>query len=458
MPSADQGKEVTGKLAEVQKEKVAASDKIYGEIDSAQSRLMPRIEQLSKDAGAEAEKMKPWNADEEAAKRRTDPITAFGSFGSVFGILASAFTHAPMENALNASAAAMTAIKQGDDKAYDRAHKAWEDNLKMAMDRHKIQHDAYQDAVSLLSTNMQAAQIKLQVLAARFGDKQVQTLLEAGMSKEVEEVLAARQRNALALQEAMPKIVAANAQMSRLFALGYDPKNPTSEKSQEALVKFRTEAAQLKSMEHGGIHTPGRDEAEAIRLRAERLKSEAAAKGETLPDDEAFVMAKRDIRLRTATPTGNKIDELTGKVNRVEYMESTIDKLETLLAKHNAIAGLGGAITRPAESISNVLGSSETDRRQFERYVLELQEWAPQALNDRNGRPLSAEAGKIAGIIAGLRVGDTTANTVRAYRELKPLLARIKADLGKRRGDTQAPAEAKPEKQPSWRDAPVVQQ
>ena len=164
-------KEVTAKMADNQREKIAAEDKVIGGRDSTINRSIPQIEELSKKAGVEAEKLKPWDADAEAAKRRTDPIEAFGSFGSVFGILASAFTHAPMENALNASAAAMQAIKAGDKESYDRAQKGWEDNLKMTLDRHKIQHDAYQDAVSLLNVNMRAAQTKLQVLAARFGDK-----------------------------------------------------------------------------------------------------------------------------------------------------------------------------------------------------------------------------------------------------------------------------------------------
>ena len=187
-------KAVTSGMAANMREKIAAEDKVVGEIDRTQAKILPKLENMVEHMGVEAEKMKPWDADAEMAKRRTDPIEAFGSFGSVFGILASAFTHAPMENALNASAAAMNSIREADGKSYDRAAKAWENNLKMAMDRHKIQHDAYQDATSLLSTNMQAANTKLAVLAARFGDKQVQTLLDAGMNKEVEELLQARQR------------------------------------------------------------------------------------------------------------------------------------------------------------------------------------------------------------------------------------------------------------------------
>ena len=453
-------KEVTAKMADNQREKIAAEDKVVGGLDSTINRSIPQIEELSKKAGVEAEKLKPWDADAEAAKRRTDPIEAFGSFGSVFGILASAFTHAPMENALNASAAAMQAIKAGDKESYDRAQKGWEDNLKMTLDRHKIQHDAYQDAVSLLNVNMSAAQTKLQVLAARFGDKQVQTLLDAGMNKEVEDLLAARQRNSLALQEQMPKIVEENAKMSRLFALGYDPKAPTTEKSQEALQKFQQEQADLKRRRVGGSAggasnlTGDRQIAADVAKIVEQYKTEhPEATVEEIADLRATELKR--LKSAAAAPSGNKVDELTGKINRVEYAESTIDKVEALLKKHKAITGLGGTISRPGEAIGNVFGSNETDRAQFKRYISELQEWAPRILTDSGGRPLSAEAGKVSNIIAGLNAGDTTANTARAYAELRPLLKRIKEDLAKRRGgapESSAPAAKEPPK--AWESYP----
>ena len=242
-------KELTATMAANQRDKIAATDKITGDLEQVTDRTLPRLEMLSRTSGVEAEKMKPWNADEESAKRRTDPIEAFGSIGSVFGILASAFTHAPMENALNASAAAINSIKEGDSKAYDRAYKAWEDNTKRRLERHKIQHEAYQDAVSLLSTNMAVANTKLQVAAARFGDKQVLALLDAGMSKEVQDLLASRQKMSLELAENLPKITTANAEMARLFALGYDPKNPSSEKSQQAYQKYKQEQVDWKQAE-----------------------------------------------------------------------------------------------------------------------------------------------------------------------------------------------------------------
>lgn len=545
MPSADV-KGVTDKLANVQREKIAATDKIAGELDSATSRILPRIEQLSKDAGLEAEKLKPWNADEEMAKRRTDPITAFGSFGSVFGIIASAFTHAPMENALNASAAAMQAIKASDDKSYDRAAKAWQDNWKMTMDRHKIQHDAYQDAVSLLSVNMQAANTKMQVAAARFGDKQVLTLLEAGMSKEVQDLLQSRQKMALEMQQQYPKVVQANAEMSRLFALGYDTKNPTSEKSQKALQSFKQEQADWKQAERAftpeqqaysqfvkskpeatpeeradyiqQLRTRKKDltpEQEAVNVFMEqkpdataeelkafvtdlRSKSRGGAAGgnQNLTGDRqraadvakyreelaaeknedgapkyssqqiADMAAKRESQLKTAAaaPSGNKVDALKSLRDRTTSMTDTIDKVEGLLVKHKALTGMGGTVTRPMEVVSNWFGSNETDRAQFRRYVSEMQEWGTRVLNESSGRPLSAEVAKLNNILPGLAAGDTTANVVRAYRELKPLLNTIQRQLDKRisgewtpqqPGETSKPGGASGKNAPWLRD-PVV--
>ena len=507
-------KEVTAKMADNQREKIAAEDKVIGNLDRTIDRSIPRIEQLSKDAGVEAEKLKPWDADAEAAKRRTDPIEAFGSFGSVFGILASAFTHAPMENALNASAAAMQAIKAGDKESYDRAQKGWEDNLKMTLDRHKIQHDAYQDAVSLLNVNMSAAQTKLQVLAARFGDKQVQTLLDAGMNKEVEELFAARHKNAEALAENQVKVLEQNAIMGQYLSLGGDPKNPQSEKSQAAWAKVQQTRAEQKAAERAytpeqqayaqfikqnpnatpeeraeyiqTLRTRKKDltpeqeattafieqnpEATAEQIRdfvtelrnkskggagggnqnltierqiaaeAARLKKEKMDAG--MPEGQAVKESMEEaskLRRTAAAPSGNKLDQMKSIYDRAGMMSETIDKLNGLMAKHKAIVGLGGTVTRPAEAISNLFGSNETDRAQARRYISELQEWGTRVLNESSGRPLSAEVSKLAAILPGLSMGDTTANTVRAYRELKPLIATIQAQMKKRMEGTWNP-------------------
>ena len=474
-------RDVTTKMADNQRQKVAAEDKVIGQLDQTIDKSLPKIEKLAETAGVEADKLKPWDADAEMAKRRTDPIEAFGSFGSVFGILASAFTHAPMENALNASAAAMNSIREADGKSYDRAAKAWEDNLKMAMDRHKIQHDAYQDATSLLSTNMQAANTKLAVLAARFGDKQVQTLLDAGMNKEVEELLQARQRNAIALQEEAPKIFEQNMVMSRLLSLGFDPKNPQSEKSQEAWTTLRKENAELKRTEHtygaaGGAAnlTTDRQIAADVAEYRKGLRSEEDENGKPkyTPDQVAEMAAARtrELKQKAAAPTSNRIDDLRGKVDQTDNILRLADKNVDFLEKYKGGAGLMGKIMRGEEIAENIAGvGSKSDRVQFRRNVLELQEIVPRILTDSNGRPLASAQEKVDSVVAGLAAGDTGPNTLRAYRELIDMIKKRQEDYrgrieggydpgrtssGAGRTNT-APASAR---KPSWMDAPVVGQ
>lgn len=455
---------VTNGLADIQRRKMATLDKNYEGLSHNIDEHLATVEEAYKHAGIQEKDLRPWDADKESVKYQTDPLVAFGSLGSVFGILASAFTHQPFYVAMDASAAAINAVKAGDAKAYDRAHKAWEENYNLALKRHEIQRQSYQDAISLMNTNMGAYEAKMKVSAARFGDEKMLFLLEHGMDKEVLELQAARERLTTQMQENLPKIVMANAEMSRLFGLGYDPKHPTSPKSQEAYQKFQKEKAELERMKHsysfGASNlTTDRQIAGDVASMVDQFKAEHP---KATPDEVATFRAEQTRRLKAsaAAPTGNRVDELTGKVNRITYMEDTIGKVEELMKKHGMLTGLGGKISRPAEIVGNILGSNETDRKQFERYIAELKEWAPRALTDSNGRPLSSEAGNIETVIAGLRLGDTTANTARAYLELRKLLAKIKQDLQARRsgGGTQQPApaaEPKPEGD-WWKSSPVV--
>ena len=227
--------EVTGKLADIKKREIAADDNISGQLSSLTSKMMPRLEEMSRTAGVEAEKMKPWDAEHEAAKRQTDPIEAFGSLGSVFGILASSFTHAPMENALNASAAAINAIKAGNAEDYTRAYKAWEANTKQALERHTIEHQAFQDAMSLMKTNLEVGMNQAKVNAIRFGNQKDLVLIENGMTKELMEYKQAQVKVATELAEAMPKVAVANGQMAFLLQHHYNPQNPADPNNAEAL-------------------------------------------------------------------------------------------------------------------------------------------------------------------------------------------------------------------------------
>ena len=534
-------KDVTGKLADIKRSEISANDKVYNDLGAINAKI-PKIEAMSQKAGVEAEKMKPWNEAEESKKRESDPIQNFASLGSVFGILASAFTHAPMENAMNASAAAMNAIKAGNAEDYNRAYKAWQDNTKQAMDRHAIEHEAFQDAVSLLHTNMEAANTKLRINAARFGDQKALALLDAGMDKELLEYQGAKQKLHEDLVKNMVPMAEANAEMAVLLNSGYNSKNPADPKNAEALkalAAYKQDMAKLSkdptlAGEEGQLirefsTTPGEngkvpsaeerknfikdlrttkqltidqqtmatwDEEHPNATAAERAEfsltlpgaKKGAAGSTSLTGDrqraadvaemrkqmraeknedgspkytdaeiaEKAASYEKHLKTAAAAPSGNKVDDIKSREGKIDVAEGTINKIDEMLLKHKAIAGIGGKITRTSEAIGNILGSNATDRAQFRRWVLELQETLPSVINDRNGRPISSEAAKIEGIVAGLAAGDTNANTLRAYDELRPLLKTIKGQLRERRGETSnEPAAPKAGGNPWERDPEV---
>ena len=180
-------------------------------------------------------------------------------------------------------------------------------------------------------------------------------------------------------------------------------------------------------------------------------------------DRDSYVKSRQ---IATKAPTSHDIHQDDTQYAKAERMEHTMDQMDELLLKHSAITGIGGTLTRPVEAISNILGSNETDRKQFQRFATELKEWGQSVVNDRTGRPLSSEAKDAAVIFAGLNPGDTSANTVRAIVELRPVIKQIKEQI-RARGRGQGPvsgggdsASAGAEKQstaPKWQSAPLAE-
>lgn len=176
-------------ITEIERQKVAASaqstNEFLGLLDRDRELVRRREEAAAYEPGLD----KPWNAEEQSKKFQTDPIQAFGSLGSVFGMIASAFTRAPMENALNASAAAMQAVRAGDEEAYNRAHTAWKENTELAFKRHQVQREAYHDALDLMNTDMNLGLTKMKMAAAQFDDQKKLALINQGYIPELFELV-----------------------------------------------------------------------------------------------------------------------------------------------------------------------------------------------------------------------------------------------------------------------------
>lgn len=189
-------------LSKLQREKLAEDVSITRKAETRLDKDQARMDAaFAAEGHSAAEQLKPWNADQQSQKYYTNPIEGFGSLGGIFAVVASAFTRAPMQNAIEGMAGAINAIRQGDDQMYERAHQAWKDNTKLALDRFRVQHDLYQDAMSLYDHDAHAADLKLRNAATRFGDAQTLMLLDHGMNKEVFDLQASRLKAAEQAQE-----------------------------------------------------------------------------------------------------------------------------------------------------------------------------------------------------------------------------------------------------------------
>lgn len=535
---AAEDKSVSGlvsSLTSLQRDKVATDTRISNQFDrDAAHDQVYRDRAFAAEGVAASEMPRPWDADKEHKRFEANPIEGFASTGGLFAMIASAFTKAPMENAINGMAGAINSIREGNEKGYERAYEAFKTNVKLAEQRFKTQHELYQDALSLGTADMAASQAKLHNAAVRFGDSQTLMLAEHGMIKEIYELQEARAKANQQMIESADAIDLHKIQKAAVDALkkGFQPTDdPVQDKvtlaaniyriyngqgkvqsaEQEAVGKyvnghinqepnafaeglaqihqqFSAKAENKLAFEnakqqyrdtHDGAEPP--PEEEARMLQAAGLKSEPRGTGagqsqssqarKTRAIEEiqkkhadegkpiSIAEAEKEYNNTVQIPSAHDRFGTEAQYQKAQLMEHTMDQIDDLLLKHKFITGIGGTLTRPVEALGNVLGSNATDRKQFERWVTELQTWGQSVLNDRSGRPLSAEVQKAATEFAGLKPGDTGANTIRSIVEMRPLIKQIKQNLkdrydqkGPLSGGGESPPAAKEE--PAGKDAP----
>jgi hypothetical protein len=200
-------------------------------------------------------------------------------------------------------------------------------------------------------------------------------------------------------------------------------------------------------------------------------KEQAMAVEETLKNNpsmtraEAIAKVKRD----TTTPSGNRMDDLSSKIDQTDNIIRGSEKQLDFLRKFKGGAGLMGKLMRGEEIASNIVGAgTQSERVEFRRRVHELQEMVPRIITDANGRPLKSAQDKVDDFVAGLNAGDTGPNTIRAYEDLIAEMQKRQADYRARRqggfdpnasssgaGTSAAPTkEKKPEDAP-WLKDPV---
>src|SRR6266851_9105181 len=521
-------------LTDLKRQKVQSDTKLSAESDAQQAKDRTRREQAFAQEGvAAAELPRPWDAEKEHKRWESDPIEGFGSAGGLFAMVASAFTKAPMENAINGMAGAINSIKEGNEKSYERAYDAFKTNVKLADQRFKTQHELYSDALSLGTADAAASDAKLRNAATKFGDSQMLMLAEHGMIKEVYELQTARAQAHEQMMKAADTTDLHAVQKAAVNAIKQNPPN-TGDPVQDKLEL----AARIQNVFDGGGKYGGAEQAavgkymqahmkdsadviadglaeihQKFSVKAPNIEAYQDAKqayrdanngAEPPPDENAKMLqmygltlqrggaggtsqssqarktrgieeiiekhrkegkeigiaeAEREYNKTVQIPSSHDVHQDDVAVQKAERMETAMDEMDQFLLKHKAITGIGGTLTRPAEAISNILGSNETDRKQFQRVATELKEWGQSVVNDRTGRPLSSEAKDASVIFAGLNPGDTSANTIRAITELRPLIKKIKEQIkarGQGRGPVSGGEESAPARaeEPKGKDAP----
>jgi hypothetical protein len=96
-----------------------------------------------------AAKLEPWTQK----LPEPDPAKSFGSWASVFGVLAGSLSRQPLTAALNASGMAMQAMRANDIKAYEDAKQTWKDNLDITLKNSEQEYKAYEAAFKKRQSN-----------------------------------------------------------------------------------------------------------------------------------------------------------------------------------------------------------------------------------------------------------------------------------------------------------------
>jgi hypothetical protein len=367
----------TKAYADVTREKVAAEGRISSEMTQRGEEDRARALKAYEAQGIKPEEFKPWNAEAEHKKFESDPIAGFGSVGSVFAMIASAFTKAPMLSSIEGMAGALNGIKQGNEASYTRAYESWKQNVQVAKERHEIQHQAYTDALNLSTHDLALSGAKLRAEAARFGDKQLLALAENGMVKEIYDTIAARNR-AMESASTLAENTTIRTMQQRMLKTSFEQidaaKGPPGPDGQPTELPPAVKAAQKLNVmntimasgrmtqpqqvamaqiimqhpewpiekvleeadKHNIIKQPGLGaggnsakaiEDRIIRQRAEQIQAEARADGKEMPITEAIGQARTEAK--PSSKTGAAMREQMIQTRAKELRENNPDMSQT---------------------------------------------------------------------------------------------------------------------------------
>src|ERR1700688_1435856 len=138
------------------KQKIGAEAGMEAQRKRSDDAYAQRQERLIAAEGATMDDIKPWNAEKELNDRKTNLWEQFGSPGFVIAMIASSFSGMPMNSALNAGAAAMNAINEGDMDKYHKAFDAWKENSNLTLKRLDLEEKQFGQIENLRIKTMES--------------------------------------------------------------------------------------------------------------------------------------------------------------------------------------------------------------------------------------------------------------------------------------------------------------
>src|SRR5215469_6334488 len=174
-------------------EQIGERERAQRDLDDKDREFERKMKRLNAAIGHDADNLHPWNADWEMAARKHDLWEQFGSPGLHVAMIGSAFTAMPMVSALNAGAAAMNAINQGDIDGYDKAFDAWKQNTELVLKRMRVEQDEFNNIDKLRNSNLTRWREELALKMDQFGDRRKRAMLDAGLDDEVIKAIKAQE-------------------------------------------------------------------------------------------------------------------------------------------------------------------------------------------------------------------------------------------------------------------------
>lgn len=435
------------KLKQIQADKNAALEPVRQDIVTQSA--TDRSAAMAKRDAVEPVDVQPWTQK----RPENDPIRTFGSLGSIFAQIASAFTNQPMNNALEGSAAAMNAMRQGDLAAYQDAHQTWKDNTSLALRRHEVQRQDYQDALDLMKTDLSSGQAKLTMLSAKYGDDAVAAMNQAGLYKDMNQVLEARQKSALGLLGVMPRLEQMGMENRMLLAdpdwTSGDPERQRQayQKVKVAMSPYTLAASDPKRIAMQTYMTQHPDAtAEDI---AAFNRSLTATGAKVSPFDAALnaIRAREGIEAGAETPEmvaeAQKIAKTGGKASATELKQkqaaaeanSIISQLDGLMKQIEAnpdVVGTRGKITGAIQSGIGILNpdkEQDTSAAIFKSDMTAIRERISHALTGSKyyseGRKRDMEK-----ILPGLETLTSSQDAYKALLNVKNQMQGVLTDIG----------------------------